>query len=131
MLMPSETAMPAADYKCKLPLYCCVLVRDGQERMEAAAREEISEKETQKSAFSPSPAGLCVCTCVSWLVSHRQPWCKGPPARVLVRCLDHHMFSGTKRESSCCPPPSSANKQRGGCASVTGRVNGNLHSHPV
>lgn len=93
MLMPSETAMPAAGYKCKLPLYCCVLVRDGQERMEAAAREEISEKETQKSAFSPSPAGLCVRTCVSWLVSHRQPWRKGPAARVLVRCLDHHTFS--------------------------------------
>lgn len=132
MLPPSETAMPAAGYKCKLPLYSLVLVRDGQEWMEAAVREEVSEKEARKSIFSASPAGLCVRMCVSWLVSHWQPWCKGPAARVLALCLDHHTFSGTKEESSCCPPSSSsANKQRGGCASVTGRVNGNLHSRSV
>lgn len=60
----SETAMPAAGYKCRLPLYSPVVVGDRREGMEAAVREEVSEKETQKSAFSASFAGLCVCTCV-------------------------------------------------------------------
>lgn len=58
----SETAMPAAGYKCKLPLYSPVLVGDGREGMETAVREEVSEKETQMSTFSASFAGLCVHT---------------------------------------------------------------------
>lgn len=60
----SETVMPAAGYKCKLPLYSPVLIRDGQEGTEAAAQEESSEKEAQKFTFSASLTGLCVCVCV-------------------------------------------------------------------
>lgn len=109
----SVTVMPTAGCKCKLPLYSSVLVRSGQEGMETAVWEEVSEKEAQKSSCSGSYIALRMCTCVLASESLAAS-VERALARLTELCLYHYMFNGTKQESSCCPPtPSSANKWQG------------------
>lgn len=53
--------------------------------MEAAVREEVSEKETQKSAFSASFAGVCMCVLASEsLAASAERSCGQTPCALLI-----------------------------------------------